>query len=147
VRSMSKLELPADVADKVVGMLKPRFRPMCVLIFKEGIEHSRASHQRTIIMKAGALSDDELSFLVGGKPMITWDQRKNSEFEGKSFGVDFIYKKEEKGMLELDLHVLKPMQDARMAAILLGFQYRPKTDGSIMDVMYRDAHRVMGDFA
>lgn len=144
---MAKLELPADVADKVVGMLKPRFRPEAVLIFKYG-EHHIAYCERNILMKAGALSEEELSFLVGQKPIITIDDTTTPEFAGKMRGRDYILKKEEKGILELDLNYLS-MNEARTAALLLGFQYRSKEniEGDITDVLYRDAHRESPEIA
>jgi len=142
---MPKLELPADVADKVVAMLKPRVRPMCVMIFKEGKDHERASHERNIQMRAGTLSEDELSFLVGERPIITWDQSKTLEFTGKHAFEDYIIKREGKGILELNLHYASVMDKSRTAAILLGFQYRAKKEGDIKDVMYRDAYHAMGE--
>jgi hypothetical protein len=145
---MSKLELPADVADKVVGMLKPRFRPSAVLIFKYG-DNPIAYCERKIMMKAGALSEDELSFLVSQKPIITWDDSNTPEFAGKRCWDHYIIKKEEKGILELNLHYMNIVDEARTAAILLGFQYRSKENnqGMITDVLYRDAHREFPDIA
>jgi hypothetical protein len=138
---MSKLELPADVADKVIGMLKPKHHPLAVMIFKEGCFGSRAPHQRTIVMKAGALSEEELSFLVGNRPIITWEESNCPEFAGKTAYEHHVFKKETKGKLELDLHKLDVMNEAREAAILLGFQYRDKKEDSLIDIMYREAHQ------
>ena len=63
-------------------------------------------------------------------------------------GRDYILKKEEKGILELDLNYLS-MNEARTAALLLGFQYRSKEniEGDITDVLYRDAHRESPEIA
>ena len=145
---MAKLELPADVADKVVGMLKPRFRPSAVLIFKYG-DNPIAYCERKIMIKAGGLSEEELSFLVGQKPIITIDDTTTPEFAGKMCCKHYILKKEEKGILELDLHYMNIVDEARTAATLLGFQYRSKENnqGMITDVWYRDAHREFPEIA
>lgn len=70
---MSKLELPADVADKVVGMLKPKARPFGVFIFHRG--PSTTDCNFSIKIKAEALTSDEMLQLehlmvstgIGGK--------------------------------------------------------------------------------
>lgn len=70
---MSKLELPADVADKVVGMLKPKARPFGVFIFHR--EPRTTDCNFTIKIKAEALTSDEMLQLehlnvfndIGGK--------------------------------------------------------------------------------
>ena len=135
---MAKLELPVDVAQKVVAMLKPRFRPMGVMILKES-----APYDRKIMMQEGTLTEDELSFLVGKKLIITADQVWTPEFIGKKHCEDFIVKEVKKGILELDLHYASVMDEARTAAILLGFQYRAKEEGDTKDVMYRDAYHAI----
>jgi hypothetical protein len=55
---MSKLELPADVADKVFGMLKPKARPFGVFIFHR--EPRTTDCDFTIKIKAEALTSDEM---------------------------------------------------------------------------------------
>jgi hypothetical protein len=144
---MSKLELPADVADKVVGMLKPKFRPPAVMIFKEGCFGLGGSHKRTIVMKAGTLSKEELAFLVGERHIVTWEESQSPEFAGKSAYVHHVFKEETKGKLVLDLHKLDVMNEAREAAILLGFQYRAMKEGSVMDIMYRDTYCALREIA
>lgn len=53
---MSKLELPADVADKVFGMLKPKARPFGVFIF----HREPRTTDFTIKIKKEALTSDEM---------------------------------------------------------------------------------------
>ena len=55
---MSKLELPADVADKVVGMLKPKARPFGVFIFHR--EPRTTDCDFLIRIKKEALTSDEM---------------------------------------------------------------------------------------
>jgi hypothetical protein len=152
---MSKLELPADVADKVVAMLKPRFRPEAVLIFKENervasakILTNPANLSSKILINPATLSEDELSFLVSKKPIISSVVAQTPEFEGKRCGHEYVLKKE-KGMLELDFGYYVNLDEPRMAATLLGFQYRSKeiNGGMVTDVWYRDAHRESPEIA
>lgn len=52
--STSKLELPRDMGDKIMSMLKPKARPECVLCF----------HDSHIFFKEGSLTEDEVAQLV-----------------------------------------------------------------------------------
>ena len=144
---MSKNNFPPDLAEKILEMLKPRFRPQAVMVFKEGCDDVRAPHQRIVKMRPGTLTDHELSFLVGEKPVVTWEESKGFDLTGKYAWEDYIIKKEEKGILELNLHKAKVMDQARTAAMLLGFKYGTKKEGSILDVMYRDAYLAYPEFA
>jgi len=54
---MSKLELPADVADKVFGMLKPKARPFGVFIFHR--DPTTTDGDFTVKIKREALTSDE----------------------------------------------------------------------------------------
>ena len=73
---MSTLEFPPDVANKIVGMLKPKERPFAVMIF-----HSYGKHieQFNVKIKSESLSLAEKEALELNKPK-SFHARKGGNF-------------------------------------------------------------------
>ena len=101
---MSKLELPADVADKVVGMLKPKARPFGVFIFQRG--SSTTDCNFSIKIKAEALTSDE---------MLQLEHLTVSTHIGGKFASDYL---RSDGRLDSYVH----------AALSMEFNFRTEAD-------------------
>jgi len=61
---MNKLELPKDIGEKVLAMLKPNPRPACVLIFEP--------EEEMITWKAAHLSAEDRDFLLENNQDQDW---------------------------------------------------------------------------
>jgi hypothetical protein len=61
---MNKLELPKDIGEKVLAMLKPNPRPACVLIFEP--------EEEMITWKATQLSAEDRDFLLENNQDQHW---------------------------------------------------------------------------
>jgi hypothetical protein len=79
---MSSLELPSDIADKVVGMLKPRDVPRAVIVHAETCAFIRGDACTTEELRALKFSEAQ----IGNANLL-----KRKDFETKTDSDNFVY--------------------------------------------------------
>ena len=94
---MSTLQLPEDVAHKIVGMLKPKARPFAVMIF-----HSLGNQKQFFVkIKSESLSADEKE-AFGLNKKFSISERPGGEFAMETLGTEHILDDWVHGALSLE---------------------------------------------
>jgi hypothetical protein len=89
---MSTLELPTDVAHKIMGMLKPKARPYAVLLVTNGYQAK---------IKKGSVTQEEIEFLFPnhsdhpGDDYIEWYRLCAKDLGYNALSLEFRFLNEE----------------------------------------------------
>lgn len=118
----SKLELPKDISDKIMSMLRPKARPECVLLFT-------SSPWKELRYKTGTLTDEERDFLVPTKSESSFEEQHANSIQVVSIPACY-------GPLLPTTYI--------HAALLIGFRFhdeasRERSKNGEDFEMYRDA--------
>jgi hypothetical protein len=106
---MSSLELPSDIADKVVGMLKPRDIPRAVIVYAESCAFIRGDACTKEELRALKFSDTQIDSADLLKRKDFGDRESSNEFVVRALALGFEFRtpEDEKQLVKSTTFVMR----------------------------------------
>jgi hypothetical protein len=106
---MSSLELPSDIADKVVGMLKPRDIPRAVIVHTETCAFIRGDACTKEELRALKFSDTQIESadLLKRKDFETKTDSNEFVVRALALGFEFRHPEDEKQLVNITTFVMR----------------------------------------